>query len=178
MEPDPYAVLGVGRGAPAEEVRRAYLALARRHHPDAHAEGGAAARAAAERRMQEVNAAWAVLGDPVRRAAFDRGERDRGGRRAAGPDPGFRPFDPGPDPDPADAPDVPYRPVAPPSGGARDARLAPAFLFVLAVATFSAAAVLASGPLAALAVVLLVGSGVGFVVLPLLALSAARRDEG
>jgi hypothetical protein len=49
---------------------------------------------------------------------------------------------------------------------------------VLSVAAFSAAAVLASGPLAALAVVLLVGSGVGFVVLPLLALSAARRDEG
>jgi curved DNA-binding protein CbpA len=180
MAPDPYAVLGVRRGASAEEVRRAYLALARRHHPDAHAEGGAAARAASERRMQEVNAAWAVLGDPGRRAAFDRdrGERDGGGRPAAGPDPGFRPFDPGPDPDPADAPDVPYRPAAPPSGTARAARLAPALLFVLSVAAFSAAAVLASGPLAALAVVLLVGSGVGFVVLPLLALSAARRDEG
>src|SRR5215218_8897326 len=103
--PDPYAVLGVGRGASAGEVRRAYLALARRHHPDAHAEGPE--RAAAERRMQDVNAAWAVLGDPARRAAFDRDERERGGRRRSAPDPGFRPFDPGPDPDPAAAPDVP-----------------------------------------------------------------------
>ena len=178
MATDPYAVLGVARRASAEEVRRAYLALARRHHPDAHAEGGAGARAAAERRMQEVNAAWAVLGDPGRRAAFDRAEREQGGRRAAAPDPGFRPFDPGPDPDPADAPDVPYRPAPAPSGRARAARLAPGLLFLLSVATFSAAAVLASGPLAALAVVLLVASGVGFVVLPLLALSAARRDEG
>jgi curved DNA-binding protein CbpA len=175
--PDPYAVLGVRRDASPEEVRRAYLALARRHHPDAHADGGPATRLAAERRMQEVNAAWAVLGDRARRAEFDRAERDRGGRRAA-PDPGFRPFDPGPDPDPADAPDVPYRPVAPPSGRARAARLAPGLLFLLSVATFSAAAVLTSGPLTALAIVLLVGSGVGFVVLPLLALSAARRDEG
>jgi DnaJ domain len=173
---DPYAVLGVPRGATTDQVRRAYLALARRHHPDAHAEGGPAARAAAERRMQEVNAAWAVLGDPVRRAAYDEQERGRG--RPTAPDPGFRPFDAGPDPDPADAPDVPYRPGPPPSGRARAARLAPGLLFLLSVAVFSAAAVLASGPLTALAVLLLVASGVGFVVLPLLALSAARRDEG
>jgi hypothetical protein len=173
---DPYAVLGVRRDATAEEVRRAYLALARRHHPDANSQGGPAARAAAERRMQEVNAAWAVLGDAARRAAHD--ERDRGRRRTGAPDPGFRPFDLGPDPDPADTPDVPYRPAPPPSGRARAARLAPGLLFLLSVAVFSAAAVLASGPLAALAVVLLVASGVGFVVLPLLALSAARRDEG
>jgi hypothetical protein len=177
--PDPYAVLGVRRDASPEEVRRAYLALARRHHPDAHSSGGPAARAAAERRMQEVNGAWAVLGDPGRRAAFDDAADDRaGGRRRPPPDPGFRPFDAGPDPDPADAPDVPYRPGPPPSGGARAARLAPGLLLLAAIGVFSAAAVLGSGPLAALAVVLLVGSGVGFVVLPLLALSAARRDEG
>ena len=178
---DPYAVLGVRRTASAGELRRAYLALARRHHPDAHADDGASARAAAERRMQEVNAAWAVLGDPARRAAFDRADRaddDRGARRASAPDPGFRPFDPGPDPDPADAPDVPYRPAPPPTGRSRAARLAPGLLFLLSVATFSAAAVLTSGPLTALALVLLVASGLGFVVLPLLALSAARRDEG
>jgi hypothetical protein len=40
------------------------------------------------------------------------------------------------------------------------------------------ATVLGSGPLAGLAVVLFVASCVGFIVLPLLALSAARRDEG
>jgi len=176
--PDPYEVLGVPPGATADEVRRAYLALARRHHPDAHAEGGPGPRAAAERRMQEVNAAWAVLGDPTRRAAHD---RDRGGAgRGSGdrPDPGFRPFDPGPDPDPADAPDIPYRPASPASGRSRAARLAPGLLFAASVAVMAGAAVLGSGPLAALAVALFVASCVGFVVLPLLALSAARRDEG
>jgi curved DNA-binding protein CbpA len=174
---DPYSVLGVGRRASAAEVRRAYLTLARRHHPDSHAEGGPAARAAAERKMQEVNAAWAVLGDPARRAAFDDDEAERN-PRSSRPDPGFRPFDPGPDPDPADAPDVPYRPGPPPSRGERALRLAPGLLFAAAVAVFAGAAVLGSGPLAGLAVVLLVASGLGFVALPLVALSAARRDEG
>jgi hypothetical protein len=176
--PDPYEVLGVPRGATADEVRRAYLALARRHHPDAHAEGGPGARAGAERRMQEVNAAWAVLGDPARRAAHDRDE-GRGGSRSGDPsDPGFRPFDPDPDPDPADAPDVPYRPAPPPTGRARAVRLAPGLLFGASVAVMAGAAVLSSGPLAVLAVALFLASCVGFVVLPLLALSAARRDEG
>jgi hypothetical protein len=176
--PDPYEVLGVPPDASADEVRRAYLALARRHHPDAHAAGGPGPRAAAERRMQEVNAAWAVLGDPARRAAHDRDQG--GGARPAGegPDPGFRPFDTGPDLDPADAPDIPYRPAPAPSGRARAARLAPGLLFAASVVVMAGAAVLASGPLAALAVALFVGSCVGFVVLPLLALSAARRDEG
>jgi curved DNA-binding protein CbpA len=174
---DPYAVLGVRPGATAEELRRAYLALARRHHPDAHADGGAAARAAAERRMQEVNAAWTVLGDPARRAAYDEGERS-GGARTPPADPGFRPFDPGPDPDPADAPDIPYRPASAPTGRARAARLAPGLLFAASVVVMAGAAVLSSAPLAALSVALFVASCVGFVVLPLLALSAARRDEG
>lgn len=60
---DPYAVLGVVHGATHDDVRRAWLALARRHHPD---RGGDAAA------MQAVNDAWAVLGDPARRAVWDR----------------------------------------------------------------------------------------------------------
>lgn len=59
-----YDVLGVARSAPAAEVRRAYLALARRHHPDRP--GGDA------RTMRAVNEAWATLGDPSRRADYDR----------------------------------------------------------------------------------------------------------
>ncbi len=173
---DPYEVLGVRPDASAAEVRRAYLALARRHHPDAHAQGGAAARAAAERRMQEVTAAWAVLGDPARRAAFDAGRTPAA--TDPDPDPGFRPFDPGPDPDPADAPDVPYRPAPPPSGRARAVRLAPGVLFGASVGVLALAAVLGSGGLVGLAIALFLASCAGFVVLPLLALTAARRDEG
>ncbi len=65
-----YSVLGVPDGAEPAAVRRAYLRLAREHHPDLHPDG--APRAAAERRMQEVNEAWAVLSDPGRRLAYDR----------------------------------------------------------------------------------------------------------
>lgn len=63
MAPTHYDVLGIARDATAGEVRAAYRAAARDHHPDA---GGDADR------MRQLNAAWRVLGDPARRAAYDR----------------------------------------------------------------------------------------------------------
>jgi curved DNA-binding protein CbpA len=57
-----YDVLGVAVGASRADIHRAYLALARRHHPDA---GGDAAA------MQRVNQAWAVLSDTSRRRRYD-----------------------------------------------------------------------------------------------------------
>jgi curved DNA-binding protein CbpA len=59
---DLYEVLQVDRRAEPEVVRAAYRALARKNHPDF---GGDA------RRMASINEAWAVLGDPGRRAAYD-----------------------------------------------------------------------------------------------------------
>jgi hypothetical protein len=67
-----YEVLGVAPSATADQVRAAYRAAARDHHPDAGGDAG---------RMQAVNAAWRVLGDPVRRAAYD---RELDGRSAIG----------------------------------------------------------------------------------------------
>ena len=64
-----YSVLGVPDGAEPATVRRAYLQLAREHHPDLHPDG--APRSRAERRMQEVNEAWAVLSDETTRAEYD-----------------------------------------------------------------------------------------------------------
>lgn len=58
-----YDVLGVPVSATQAEVRAAYRAAARDHHPDAGGDAG---------RMRALNVAWAVLGDPVRRAAYDR----------------------------------------------------------------------------------------------------------
>lgn len=58
-----YDVLGVAPGADPSELREAYVRAARRHHPDVP--GGDAAR------MRDVNAAWATLGDPIRRARYD-----------------------------------------------------------------------------------------------------------
>jgi len=61
---DPYAILGVPRGATREEVGRAYRDLAKRTHPDI---GGVTPAA-----MEELNWAWHLLSDPRRRLEWDR----------------------------------------------------------------------------------------------------------
>jgi curved DNA-binding protein len=63
---DYYALLGVGRDADAAAIRRAYRELAKRHHPDRAADG-----ASPDDRFQEISEAYAVLGDPLRRAGYD-----------------------------------------------------------------------------------------------------------
>jgi hypothetical protein len=64
-----YEVLGVDHHATPQEIRRAYHDRARALHPDRAA---TTAAPASERAMQDVNEAWRVLGDPGRRAAYDR----------------------------------------------------------------------------------------------------------
>lgn len=90
---DPYKVLQVDPEAEDEVIAAAYRRLARKYHPDV---GGGSEAAA---RMTALNAAWELIGDPVRRAAFDRqraveaalGRRvaDAGGSSA---DPSYAPF--------------------------------------------------------------------------------------
>ena len=77
-----YEVLGVAPESEAGEIRKAYLAAARRYHPDFHADADAATRSGNARRMQELNQAWEVLGDPAARAGYDR-------TLLSGTDPGF-----------------------------------------------------------------------------------------
>jgi curved DNA-binding protein CbpA len=62
---DYYALLGVAPGASEREIRLAYRRLALRYHPDLHPE-----RADAEARLKDLNEAYEVLGDPVRRARY------------------------------------------------------------------------------------------------------------
>jgi hypothetical protein len=66
-----YDVLGISPAADHADVRRAYLERAREAHPDRHIDAAGADRAKAERRMQEVNEAWRVLGNPRRRRRYD-----------------------------------------------------------------------------------------------------------
>jgi curved DNA-binding protein len=67
---DYYEILGVTRGADAEEVKRAYRKLARKFHPDVSKEKNA------EEKFKEVQEAYEVLRDNDKRAAYDQLGRD------------------------------------------------------------------------------------------------------
>jgi curved DNA-binding protein len=83
---DYYEILGVSRDASPEDIRRAYRALARKHHPDVNKEAGA------EDRFKEVSEAYEVLRDPEKRAQYDRfGANWRAGQDVSA-DPGFSDF--------------------------------------------------------------------------------------
>jgi molecular chaperone DnaJ len=64
---DYYEVLGVGRNASEEEVKRAYRKLAVKFHPDKNPDDPHA-----EEKFKELGEAYDVLMDPEKRAAFDR----------------------------------------------------------------------------------------------------------
>jgi len=65
---DPYEILGVPRTASEAEIKKAFRALAKKHHPDKHA-----GDAAAQKKFQEISGAYDILGDKDKRAQFDAG---------------------------------------------------------------------------------------------------------
>jgi len=67
LVPDLYQLLGVPRDASREEIALAWRRRARDEHPDSRP-----ADAAAPGRFRALAEAWQVLGDPARRAAYDR----------------------------------------------------------------------------------------------------------
>lgn len=75
MANDPYSELGVSRGANADDLRKAFRKLAKKHHPDANP-----GDKGAEEKFKRISAAFDILGDPEKRAKFDRGELDADGR--------------------------------------------------------------------------------------------------
>jgi DnaJ-class molecular chaperone len=83
---DPYEVLGVSKTASEAEIKKAFRALAKKHHPDT--KGG---DKAAQKRFQEISAAYDILGDKEKRGKFDRGEIDANGNPR-----GFEPGQHGP----------------------------------------------------------------------------------
>lgn len=68
---DAYQVFGLSSDATMDEIRRRYLFLVRRFHPDSVGAGDAAAVAYATQMTAELNAAYAILSDPTQRASFD-----------------------------------------------------------------------------------------------------------
>jgi curved DNA-binding protein CbpA len=63
-DPDPYAVLGVSPDASPAQIAHAYRRLIRAEHPDRHPHPDPTA-------LTATAAAYAILRDPARRAAYD-----------------------------------------------------------------------------------------------------------
>lgn len=164
-----YDVLGVVPASDAAAVRRAYVALARQHHPDRA--GGDAAQ------MRAINDAWAVLGDPHRRAQYD--------RSLAHPDPvapssaGEQSWTSHVDDDRFDDDLLDDRPIH--AGTVRVPRwlgLIPAALFCTAVGALVLGLVLSVPTLVGLGAMAFVLSCLFFLAAPFVALFAARAGEG
>src|ERR1700728_2285584 len=66
MAQDYYQALGVARSADADEIRKAYRRLARKHHPDLNP-----GDKAAEERFKKVQEAYDVLSDDNKRKIYD-----------------------------------------------------------------------------------------------------------
>jgi DnaJ-class molecular chaperone len=74
---DPYAILGVARGANEKDIKAAYRKLAKELHPDRNKDNPKAAE-----RFSDITKAYDLLSDKDKRAQFDRGEIDIDGNPA------------------------------------------------------------------------------------------------
>jgi curved DNA-binding protein len=66
MAKDYYAVLGVKKDAPADEIKKAYRKLALKHHPDKNP-----GDTKSEEKFKEITEAYAVLSDPEKKRQYD-----------------------------------------------------------------------------------------------------------
>jgi hypothetical protein len=184
-----YDALGVSKGDDAGRIKRAYLAAARECHPDFHVGAGDEVRARNARRMQQLNDAWAVLGDEEARRRYDRSLvtlDDPGVARRAAREPGGPPLGKGWTPRADDdgwmtdfdawaaerdelAPDVPR------SAGRNLVTLLPVGLFAASIASFALGIVLTARPLIAVGLVALILSVTLFFFLPIFEMTRNRR---
>jgi curved DNA-binding protein CbpA len=175
MEPGHYEELGVAPGASAAEIRAAYVALARQHHPDRMGTSAESVRAEAAARMARVNAAWTVLSDPARRASYDARlvVGTWSGAHVRDPDSTFQPFDTSDDVDPRLFDDTPTgAPTIP-----RLVAMAPAALAGIGVVMVLGGALLGYGGMLIAGFFVLAVSGLSFLALPFVALVNASRSD-
>lgn len=78
MNWDPYAVLGLKKGADITEVKKAYRKHAKENHPDVRPNDPKA-----EENFKRATAAFNLLSDPEKKARYDRGEIDAEGQEQA-----------------------------------------------------------------------------------------------
>ena len=69
---DYYEVLGVSKSATEDEIQKAYRKLARKYHPDLHADKSDREKESAKQNFQKVQQAYDVLSDPKKRQMYDR----------------------------------------------------------------------------------------------------------
>jgi curved DNA-binding protein CbpA len=79
---DYYAILEVSPSATTAEIKRSYRRLARLHHPDLNQD-------ALDTHIKRLNAAYAVLRDPLKRAAYDEQRAEE--KRHAAPQAEYQP---------------------------------------------------------------------------------------
>src|ERR1700743_1248134 len=84
--PDYYKILGVGKNASDEEIKKSYRKLARKYHPDTNA-----GDKKAEERFKEISQAHDILSDLDKRKAYDRGTGPFGQFQNAASGQGFDP---------------------------------------------------------------------------------------
>jgi molecular chaperone DnaJ len=86
MAQDYYELLGVGRTASPDDIKKAFRKLAMQHHPDRNQDNKDA-----EKKFKEINHAYDILKDPEKRAAYDRygAAAFEGGHGPNGPGAGF-----------------------------------------------------------------------------------------
>lgn len=89
---DYYEVLGLQKGASADEIKKSYRSLARKYHPDLHPDDKDCAE-----KFKEVNEAYEVLSDPSKKERYDQFghagvDPNYGGGGFGGGAGGFNPF--------------------------------------------------------------------------------------
>jgi hypothetical protein len=158
-----YEVLGVAATASVDEIKRAFRDQARRHHPDIGGGGDA---------MERLNRAWATLGDPVRRRAYD---NVLGIGVAMAPPPAPPPFVPVDEEEGDDEADWGPDPIPEPSRPRDTLVLVPVILLAMSVGSFALATMMLAPVLQGLAIAFLALAGLTFALVPIITLRRQAR---